>query len=135
MIEPGFNDLLVKFSKTNLDETDISSGYDPEALRSSHAAYLTDLVDGLFLSPNATSLSRLLRQLLLHVDAIVDIIQQNDDIDTIRSRGVKAIVDECVRGLESIAEREGKGRVEKLLLGLDGGQWFTDNLHRNGQDA
>jgi hypothetical protein len=130
VIEPSFNDLLEKFSKPSLRKTDESSGYDPEALRSSHTEYLTNLVDGLFMSTNTTSLSRLLRQLLQHVDSIVDIIQQHDDIDVIRTRGVKAIVDECVRVLEAIAETEGKGRVEKLLLALDGGQWFTGNIYQ-----
>jgi hypothetical protein len=33
-----------------------------------------------------------------------------------------------------VGERDGQGRVEKLLLALDGGQWFTDNLHHNGED-
>ena len=47
------------------------------------------------------------------------------------ARGIKAIADECVRELEGVGEREGQGRVEKLLLTLDGGHWFTDNLQHS----
>jgi hypothetical protein len=67
------------------------------------------------------------------VDAIVDLICRDEDVDGVRLRGIKAVVDECVRELESVGEREGKGRVEKLLLGLDGGQWFTNNFNANGE--
>jgi hypothetical protein len=105
-----------------------STGYDPESLRSSHATYLDDLQDGLFLSPESTTLSRLLKQLLLQVDASVVIIRQDEDIDDVRARAIRAIVDECVKELEGVGERDGQGKVEKLLLGLDGGQWFTDRL-------
>ena len=112
-----------------------STGYDPEALRSSHTTYLNDLLDGLFLSSNAMVLSRLLKQLLQQVDTLVGIIRQDEDIDVVQARGIKAVVDECVRELEGVGEREGQGRVEKLLLGLDGGQWFTDHLHENGEDS
>jgi len=48
---------------------------------------------------------------------------------------MKAVVDECVKELEGVGERDGQGRVEKLLLGLDGGQWFTENLHQNTEDV
>jgi len=74
-----------------------------------------------------------LKQLLQQVDAAVDIIRQDEDIDGVRTRGMRAVVDECVRELEGVGERDGQGRVEKLLLAMDAGQWFTDNLHRNGQ--
>jgi hypothetical protein len=81
------------------------------------------------------SLSKLLKQLLQHVDSAVDTIRQDEDIDSVHARGIKAVVDECVRELEDVGERDGQGRVEKLLLGLDGGQWFTDNLNHNGEES
>lgn len=71
--------------------------------------------------------------MLVFVDDVVNIIRQDEDIDRVRARGIKAVVDECVRELESVGERDGQGRVEKLLLGLDGGQWFTENLHHNDE--
>ena len=89
------------------------------------------MLNGLFLSPNATTLSQLLKKLLHLVDTAVEVIWQDEDIDGFRTRGIKAVIDECVRELESVAERDGQGRVEKLLLVLDGGQWFTENLHQN----
>ena len=107
-------------------------GYDPEALRSSHTSFLTDLLDGLFLSSDSVNLSRLLKQLLQHIDAAVEIIQQDEDIDAVRAKAIRAVVDECVHELEIVGELDRKGRVEKLLLGLDGGQWFTDNLVHDG---
>jgi hypothetical protein len=124
---------LTKLSSNSLGEEG-STGYDPESLRASHTTYLNELLDGLFLSPGAVALSRLLKQLLQQIDATVDIIRQGEDIDFVRARGMKAVVDECVRELESVGERDGQGRVEKLLLGLDGGQWFTENLHSNGEE-
>jgi hypothetical protein len=134
VIEPCFTDLLSKLSATSLDSAN-TSGYDPESLRSSHTIYLNNVIDGLFLSQSSLTLLRLLKQLLQHVDAAVVIVQQNEDIDSVRARGLKAVVDECVRELEGVGERDGQGRVEQLLLGLDGGQWFTDNLHQNGTDV
>jgi len=65
---------------------------------------------------------------------VVEIIQLDEDIEVVRARAIKAVVDECVRELEGAGERDGQGRVEKLLLALDGGQWFTDNLHQNGEE-
>jgi len=127
IIEPSFSDLISKLSINSLGEEG-SSGYDPEALRSSHATYLNDLLEGLFLGPKAATLSRLLKQLLQQVDAAVDITRQDEDIDDVRARAIRAIVDECVKELEGVGERDGQGKVEKLLLGLDGGQWFTDKL-------
>lgn len=112
-----------------------TSGYDPESLRSAHTKYFNCLLDGLFLSSSATSLSRLLKKLLLLVDELVDVIQREEEIEAVRTRGIKAIVDECVRELEGIGEKEGAGSVEKLLLGLDGGQWFTENLHHSSYDG
>ena len=135
MIEPGFAKLLAQLSSNSLEDSKESTGYDPESLRSAHTTYLNNLLDGLFLSPNAITLSRLLKKLLQLVDAAVEIIQQDEDIDGIRARGIKAVVDECVRELEGVGERDGQGRVEKLLLGLDGGQWFTENLHQNAEDS
>jgi hypothetical protein len=122
-------------SSDNPGNTDATSGYDPESLRSSHTTFLSDLLDGLFLSPDNEDLSRLLKQILLQVDATVDIIDHGSDIDQVRVRGIKAIVDECVRELENVGERSRQGRVEKLLLTLDGGQWFTDNLHNGDGDS
>lgn len=133
MIEPCFADLLAKLSAASLGATN-TSGYDPESLRSSHTMYLNNVIDGLFLSQSSFTLSRLLRQLFQHVDAAVEIIRKNEEIDSVRARGLKAVIDECVRELEGAGERDGQGRVEQLLLGLDGGQWFTDNLHQNGTD-
>ena len=132
IIEPSFSELLAKLSQHSLGDED-STGYDPETLRASHTAYLTDLQEGLFLSSSSSGLLRLLKQLLLQVDAIVDIICRDEDVDAVRLRGIKAVVDECVRELEGVGEREGKGRVEKLLLGLDGGQWFTNTFNANGE--
>ena len=71
---------------------------------------------------------------MLLIDEVVDVIQREEEIDAVRTRGIKAIVDECVRELEGIGEKEGAGWVEKLLLGLDGGQWFTENLHQGNDD-
>ena len=130
MIEPSFFDLLENLSLNSLGDSK-ESGYDPESLRSAHTTYLTNLLNGLFLSPNATTLSQLLKKLLHLVDTAVEVIWQDEDIDGFRTRGIKAVIDECVRELESVAERDGQGRVEKLLLVLDGGQWFTENLHQN----
>lgn len=79
-------------------------------------------------------LSRLLKQCIQQIDAGIEIIRQDEDLDGVRARGMKAIVDECVRELEILGDREGQGRIEKLLLQLDGGQWFTDNLHQNESD-
>jgi hypothetical protein len=132
VIEPALADLLSKLSQSSLGKEDGSTGYDPESLRAAHTTYLTDLLGGLFLSANAAGLSRLLKQLLVQVDAAVDIIRQDEDIDAVRGRGIRAVVDECVRELEGVGERDGQGRVEKLLLALDAGQWFTENLQRNG---
>ena len=109
-------------------------GYDPESLRSSHTIYLNNLLDGLFLSSNSIVLSRLLKKCLQQIDSAIEIIHQDEDLDGIRARGMKAIVDECVRELEILGDKEGQGRIEKLLLQLDGGQWFTDNLHQNERD-
>jgi hypothetical protein len=134
VIEPAFTDLLAKLSSNSLGKEDGSTGYDPESLRSAHTTFLQNLLSGLFLLPNSVVLARLLKQLLLHVDAAVDIIQQDGDIDGVRGRGVRAVVDECVRELEGVGERDGQGRVEKLLLTLDAGQWFTENMQRNGDD-
>jgi hypothetical protein len=122
-------------SSNSLRDAKETTGYDPESLRSAHATYLANLLEGLFLSPGAVTLSQLLKKLLQLVDAAVEIIQEDEDIDGIRARGIKAVVDECLRELEGVGEREGQGRVEKLLLGLDGGQWFTENLHQNVEDA
>ena len=93
--------------------------------------YLTDLSDGLFLSSKSATLTRLLKQLLQHVDTIVEIIRQDMDLDGVHARGIKAITDECVRELEGVGERDGQGKVEKLLLTLDGGHFFTENLHHS----
>lgn len=131
LIEPSFNQLVKDFSTDNLSNPDGTTGYDPESLRVSHCAYLNNLLEGLFLSSNDVVLSSLLKRLLQQVDAIVDIIREGDNIDQVRARGLKALVDECVRELEGVGERDGKGRVETLLLALDGGQWFTDNLHND----
>ena len=127
VIEPSFSELLSKLSTNSLGEEG-STGYDPESLRSSHATYLADLLDGLFLSSKTPTLLRLLKQLLQQIDGAVDIIQQDEDIDDVRARAIRAIVDESVRGLEGVGELIGEGKVEKLLLALDGGQWFTDRL-------
>ena len=132
MIEPSFSELLTKLSSCPGKE---SMGYDPETLRSSHTSFLNDLLDGLFLSSDCAALSRLLKQLLQHVDSVVEIVRQDEDIDTVRVKAIRAVVDECVHELEVVGERDGKGRVEKLLLGLDGGQWFTDNLEHNGSES
>ena len=126
---------MANLSSNSLGNSKEATGYDPESLRSAHTTYLTNLLDGLFLSPSAVTLSRLLKKLLQLVDTAVENIQQDEDIDGIRARGIKAVVDECVRELEDVGERDGQGRVEKLLLGLDGGQWFTENLHQNADDA
>jgi hypothetical protein len=125
---------LAKLSSNSVGEIG-STGYDPESLRASHTTFLSNLLEGLFLSPNSVSLSRLLKQLLQQIDGAVNTIQQDEDIDGVHARGIKAVVDECVRELEGVGERDGQGRVEKLLLGLDGGQWFTDNLNHNGDDS
>jgi hypothetical protein len=125
---------LAKLSSNSVGEEG-STGYDPESLRASHTAFLSNLLEGLFLSSNSTSLSRLLKQLLQQIDGAVNTIQQDEDIDGVHARGIKAVVDECVRELEGVWERDGQGRVEKLLLGLDGGQWFSDNLNHNGDDS
>ena len=125
---------MAKLSSNSVGEEG-STGYDPESLRASHTAFLSNLLEGLFLSSNSVSLSRLLKQLLQQIDGAVNTIQQDEDIDGVHSRGIKAVVDECVRELEGVGERDGQGRVEKLLLGLDGGQWFTDNLNHNGDDS
>ena len=122
---------MANLSSNSLGDSKEATGYDPESLRSAHTTYLTNLLDGLFLSPGAATLSQLLKKLLQLVDVAVEMIQQDEDIDGIRARGIKAVVDECVRELEGVGERDGHGRVEKLLLGLDGGQWFTENLHQN----
>ena len=126
---------MANLSSNSLGNSKEATGYDPESLRSAHTTYLTNLLDGLFLSPSAVTLSRLLKKLLQLVDTAVENIQQDEDIDGIRARGIKAVVDECVRELEDVGERDGQGRVEKLLLGLDGGQWFTENLHQNADDV
>jgi hypothetical protein len=131
VIEPEFTELLAKLSMNSLGKEDGSTGYDPESLRYAHTIYLDNLLGGLFLSTNSIALSRLLKQLLQQVDAAVDIIKQDEDIDMVRARGIRAVVDECVRELEGVGERDGQGRVEKLLLALDAGQWFTENLQRN----
>jgi hypothetical protein len=110
-------------------------GYDPEFLRSSHTNFLSEILDGLFLSETCTTLSRLLKQLLLQLDAAIEIVHSEEDIDDVRARAIRAVVDECVRELEGISERDNTGRVEKLLLSLDGGQWFTDNLPHNGESG
>jgi len=91
--------------------------------------YLTCFTDGLFLSSKSATLSRLLKQLFQHVDTIVEIIRRDMDLENFHARGIKAIVDECVRELEAVGERDGQGKVEKLLLTLDGGHFFTENLH------
>ena len=135
MIEPCFAELQTKLLANSLGKKDGSTGYDPESLRSTHTTYLNHLLDGLFLSSASASLSRLLKQLLQQVDAAVEIVRQDEDLDVVRSRGIKAVVDECIRELEGVGERDGQGRVEKLLLALDGGQWFTDNLDWNGRDT
>jgi len=111
----------------------MSSGYDPGFLQSSHTRFLNDVLEALFLGEETTTLSRLLKQLLMQIDAAVGIILQDEDIDDVRARGIRAFVDECVRELEATGERDRTGRVEKLLLGLDGGQWFTDHLVDNGE--
>ena len=133
MIEPCFSELLTKLSKPTLKDSE-STGYDPETLRASHTSFLVSLQEGLFLSPGSTGLLRLLKPLLVQVDAIVDIIWRDEDVDAVRLRGVRAVVDECVRELEGVGERDGRGGVEKLLLALDGGQWFTNNFSGNGDD-
>jgi hypothetical protein len=125
---------LAKLSTNSIGEEG-STGYDPESLRASHTSFLNNLYKGLFLSSSSVSLSKLLKQLLQHVDSAVDTIRQDEDIDGVHARGIKAVVDECVRELEDVGERDGQGRVEKLLLGLDGGQWFTDNLNHNGEES
>jgi hypothetical protein len=127
IIEPAFSSLIGKLSVNSLEEEG-STGYDPESLRSSHATYLKDLLDGLFLSESTRTLPRLLRQFLLQIDAAVDIIQQDEEIDEIRARAIRAIVDECVKELEGVGERDTQGGVEKLLLALDGGRWFSESV-------
>jgi len=134
VIEPRFAELLDEMTKSALSEEN-TSGYDPESLRSAHTAYLISLLEGLFLSPSSASLARLLKKLLLLVDEVVDVIQREEEIEAVRTRGIKAIVDECVRELEGIGEKDGADCVEKLLLGLDGGQWFTENLHQGSDDG
>jgi hypothetical protein len=120
--------------KSTLSE-EKTSGYDPESLRDAHTKYLDSLLEGLFLSSSSTALSRLLKKLLLLMDELVDLIVREEEVEGVRIRGVKAVVDECVRELEGIADKEGGGWVEKLLLGLDGGQWFTENLHHGSDDG
>ena len=122
---------MTNLSSSSLGDADGSTGYDPESLRLSHMKYLGDLVAGLFLSSKSVPLSRLLKQLLQHVDTIVEIVRQDMDIDAVHARGVKAVTDECVRELEGVGERDGQGKVERLLLTLDGGHWFTENLHHS----
>jgi hypothetical protein len=134
VIEPRFAELLADMTKSTLSDVN-TSGYDPELLRLAHTTYINSLLGGLFLSPSSTSLSRLLKKLLLLVDELVDVIQREEEIEAVRARGIKAIVDECVRELEGIGENDGGGWVEKLLLGLDGGQWFTENLHHGSDDG
>ena len=134
MIEPRFAELLDDMTKSSLS-VENTSGYDPESLRSAHTTYLICLLEGLFLSPSSASLASLLKNLLLLVDEVVDVIQREEEIGAVRTGGIKAIVDECVRELEGIGEKEGAGCVEKLLLGLDGGQWFTENLHQGSDDG